>query len=388
MFFLLLLDFKLTPAPSLALATPETTSDLGLVRFLRGYVNDLAQASQAFITGAEWRNTHNVAKIRDFLVLKQSPVTLKEIIQHYTNLARLPHWEKIGSVYPERVFCGQDKHGNPIMVTSHEMIDNVFALVTCVSQDEFDEFRIARAVNLELYLDALSTHYKLLIKCVYVWNLSGMTRNMLKSLETRAVKRYFGDFDTQLGTAFPEQVFRVICLNVPTWLMILWSVAKRVVPGRTMKKISVYPTASELWTECEIKLEDEVATREYRLLPRLRCDTVALSISFGCTKQIDIPFTTPTLFYSMHVVSGGGVMLTVEHLENGKRVHQSKPFRVDDFYQGMWNSSVKPCKRVLRLVADCRGASSSSSFFGFAAGKSIEVRSVPYTMPSVQLQTI
>lgn len=372
-FFLALLPLH-SPPRSLTLASPEMCSDIGLVRFLRGYANDLAQSAEAFRSSVEWRWNHHAQTWRDRLLLPPgdaaAAASLEAISAHYTDLSRLPHWDRIGALYPERVFQGHDKVFNPIMVTTHELIDNVLGLLTCVTQQEYNEFRLARAVNLELYLDALSRRLGRLVKCVYVWNLAGMTRVLWKAWETKHVKRFFGDFDSQLGSAFPEQVFRVVCLNVPTWLILLWSVAKRMVPGRTMKKIGVFPSNSG-----DAVVDVGVAIPQP--LPALLTQELKLvHVSFGCTKALEFSFQANALFYSIHLVSGGSVLVTVEHWLAGKRVYLSKPFRVEDFYQAAWQSPATGAKRTVRLLLDCRGA---SSFFGFAASKSLEFRAVPYS---------
>ncbi|KAH9260673.1 hypothetical protein BASA81_001140 [Batrachochytrium salamandrivorans] len=360
-------------------------SDIGLVRFLRGYANDIPQAAEAFRSGVEWRWNHHAQTWRDRLLLSggdTNNASLETISAHYTNLSRLPHWDRIGALYPERVFQGHDKVFNPIMVTTHDMIDNVLGLLTCVQQQEYNEFRLARAVNLELYLDALSRRLGRLVKCVYVWDLAGMTRALWKAWETKHVKRFFGDFDSQLGSAFPEQVFRVVCLNVPTWLILLWSVAKRMVPGRTIKKIGVFPSNSG---DPVVDVGVLQVAIPQSLPAMLTQELKLVHVSFGCTKAIEFSFQANAVFYSVHLISGGSVLVTVEHWLAGKRVHLSKPFRVEDFYQTAWQSPTTGGngeKRTVKLLFDCRGA---SSFFGFSASKSLEFRAVPYSSSSLVL---
>jgi hypothetical protein len=225
---------------TLAQASPELGSDLGLLRFLRGYLGNVEHAADAYAAGLHWRAAHGAhAALRDALKIKDDAMSEEDVFRAYADLGRLPHWSKIGLAYPERFFHRRDVRGNPVMITTNDMIANVPGLLTAVSKQEYDEFRVARLVNLELLLDALSRKSGRLIKCVYIWDLKGFSRALHSSWEVPAVKAFWGDFDEKSAVAFPESAYRIIAVNVPGWLTLIWNVFKRVIPGRTLRKITV-----------------------------------------------------------------------------------------------------------------------------------------------------
>jgi len=233
-------DALSTPA-----AVPELSSDIGMLRFIRGYQGNLHDACFAFLSGLAWRSANGAVAMRASLRLRDDDDLDEEtLFARYADLSRLPHWDKIGAVYPERFFHRRDNAGNPIMITSNHLIDNVPGLLTAVSREEYEVFRTARHINLELLLDALSRKRQRLVKCVYIWDLKGFSYALYSSWQVPSVKAFFGDYDARAAVAFPESALRIVAVNVPGWLSALWAVAKRVVPARTLRKIIVVGTSN------------------------------------------------------------------------------------------------------------------------------------------------
>lgn len=313
---------------------PEAISDIGLLRFLRGYAHDVPAAANAFKLGVEWRSTHDAYRWRPLLMMKKDveKATFEEIVEHYTDLSRLPHWNKVGIAYPERFFHEHDRYGNPIMITTHDMIENVFALMTVVTKEEYDEFRVARAVNNELYLDALSRNMKRLVKAVYIWDLEDMTRSLWKTWENKSVKAFWSDWDHRAAIAFPEQAHRIVAVNVPSWLMVLWKMLRSVIPGRTLRKIHVLGTAGvaeALLKRCEIPASSLPkrlgGTCEYtakyfaRPRPISEFKTGTIEIPAGAARTIEFDFdTSGTLYWSLFVHSGRELEITKTACGNGR----------------------------------------------------------------------
>lgn len=351
----------------------EAISDITLLRFLRGYTGDVKAASHAFRTGMEWRIKHQALKSRNALVLEDLETkSVQDVVEHYTDLKRLPHWGRIGSVYPERFFVGRDKTGNPIMYMKQAFIENPFALMTVVDKREYDEFRVARMVNLDLYLYALSVKCQKLIKSVYVWNLDGMTRSLWKQWELPAVKAYWGNWDHDSSVAFPEQAHRIAAVNVPSWLMILWTVIKRVIPGRTLRKVTVVGSsgvAEALLRLCEIPktcLPKEVGGTMVGAVGLFARPKPLAEFCFG---KIEIPAGTSRVVefdvsdggvvvcWGVHVQSGRDIILSVDVTATlPKSPVTSLPLssvRVEDFRRGVWEVpdrySSNPCTMRFRF---------------------------------------
>jgi hypothetical protein len=253
------LKLKLIQSNNLLKPGPEASSIWGLLRFIRGH-GTVEAAYDAYIQGIAWREKLKATEeVRSLLKMpNEDSQTEEEIFNFYTNLSRLQHWYKVAPGYPERFFHGRDSHGNPVMITRHDMIDNVFGLMTLCTSSEYDEFRVARAINLELLLDALSRRRNKLIKVIYIWDLNHMTRKLYQSWSEPVVKQFWGDFDNESSIAFPESTYRAIGINVPSWLMILWNGIKLVLPARTLKKVAVFGTgnnAAALVKKCELPME-------------------------------------------------------------------------------------------------------------------------------------
>lgn len=230
-------------------ASPEILSDFGILRFLRGYQMKMEAALEAWREGLRWRAKYNANQYREALVYKKkldlaSSACRDEVVRFYTDFTRLAYWEKVGVAYPERFFHDFDMDGNPVMITSHDMIDQPLDLMTICTKEEYDEFRVARCVNLELFLDALSRFANRLVKCVYIWDLEGMNKKLWNTWELKCVKDYWGDFDNECSAAFPETAHRIVATNIPMWLIVIWNVIKRVIPARTLKKIYIVNTVT------------------------------------------------------------------------------------------------------------------------------------------------
>jgi hypothetical protein len=366
------------------------SSDLGLLRFLRGYVHDVAAAQQAFIAGLEWRTANDANRWREGLLMKQEPETASfdEIVSHYTNLSRLPHWDKVGVAYPERFFHGHDKNGNPIMITKHEMIEHVFALMTVVSSEEYDEFRAARAINLELYLDALSRNLKKLIKCVYIWDLEGMTRSLWKTWEAKCVKTFAGEWDHTASIAFPEHAHRIAAVHVPSWLMVAWKLIKSVIPGRTLRKVYVIGSsgvADALLKSCEIPASSlpkslggtctnsPLFFAQPRSIQEFKEGT--LEIPAGTTRTIEFDVSSGGMVYwSVYVNGGKDIIVNTEKTakfdQSEKLTSQRESIKCEEFYRGRWIVPERSSGATLRLLFDNR----SNIFFT----KTIDYVVAPY----------
>ena len=178
------------------------------------------------------------------------------------SLDHLPHWDAVKRVYPERYFHGADRAGNPVMITLQPFIRNLPGLMASVSPEDYVEYRLARLINRQLLTHRLSRAARRVVKMTYVWDLAGFTIKNYKRLQTKPAQAFFGGFDEDAKHAFPEVVAKIVCVNVPWFLHILWVGVRAVLPKRTLAKVVVckagaanyakhlYPViAPEVWSD-------------------------------------------------------------------------------------------------------------------------------------------
>jgi len=125
------------------------------------------------------------------------------------------------------------------MITLQSFIQNLPGLMATVSSKEYDEFRVARLINRQILLHRMSVQERRIVKMVYVWDLRGFAMKTLKRLKSKAAQDYFGTFDEEQKDAFPEIVAKIVCVNVPWFLSLMWTAGKRILPKRTLQKIVV-----------------------------------------------------------------------------------------------------------------------------------------------------
>jgi hypothetical protein len=362
--------------------TPEARSDFGLLRFLKEHHDDVSSAAQAFRIAAEWRVEHKVAYWREVLILKQKleSASFGQIVAHYTDMSRLPHWDRIGRIYPERLFNGHDNHSNPILFTNQEMIENIFPLMTVVSKEEFDEYRVARTVNLELYLDALSQKLNRMVQTVYIWNLAGMTRSVWRNFESKSVKSFLGDYDHGLSKVFPEQSFRIIGVNIPTWLMLVWNVVKRILPTGVLKKAFIIGQSGvkdTLLRSCEIPITALPASLggAYESRPgppKLDYKSFSIEVPASASRSLDVEIGQfGCVYWSIHVHAGKEIWLAVDQFADGKKVHSMPLVRLEGFHRAAW--SVLSAHYTLKFRFENR----SPLFFS----RSVDLLVVPQILP-------
>ena len=248
-------------------AGPEVSDPtFGLLRFLRGYAGNVEEAVGAFRAAAKWRAKFGgTAKFRERLLVRNAgDMTEEQVFEAYADLSRLPHYDKVAGPYLERAFHGRDSAGNPIMITQQDMIADLSGLMSSVTPTEFDEWRFGRWINLELLLFELSKRRQRLVKTTYLWDLTGMGKRLWQQWHDPVVSMFSGDFDQEASNAFPETTLRIVPINVPGWMMVLWTaLVRNVIPARTLKKILVLGTrgvADQLVAQCGIPVMEIPAT--------------------------------------------------------------------------------------------------------------------------------
>jgi len=353
-------------------ATPELDSESGHLRFIRGYTGDVSAACEAYLAGLAWRTANGATmQLRDTLKIPDEALSEEEVFQLYADLSRLPHWQKVGASYPERFFHRRDENGNPIMITTNDMISSICNLLTVVSKTEYDEFRVARMVNLELMLEALTRKSGRLIKCVYIWDLKGLSYSLYSQWQISCVKTFSSDFDEKAAVAFPETALRIVAVNVPGWLNALWVVFKRVIPARTLRKILVVGTSgvSEALvknarippTSIPASLGGSCPAQEtLRMFTRpkgFEISTGSLEIGAGAVKFVDVPHGPNVIIMWGILITNRDVVLSVELVSvaptgNAERIQELfVPTRIDSavFPRGI----ASPAKEgAIRLVLD------------------------------------
>ena len=222
-------------------AFAEVSGDLSLARFLEGWSGSVEKAAAAFERMLEWRLKWRADEVRDALMA--TSLNGMEAKQHLSaGMTHVKHWDKVKQVYPERVFFKTAKNGNPVMITVQRMIQNLPGLMVTVDASEYNEFRVYRLINRQILLHRLSVDECRIVKMIFVWDLADFKMKTLSRLKAKSAKNYFGDFDEEQKDAFPEIVDKLIAINVPWFLSAMWSVAKRLLPKRTLAKIVVART--------------------------------------------------------------------------------------------------------------------------------------------------
>jgi hypothetical protein len=214
-------------------------ADIMFLRFLRGYHQNVDEAVKQMTGSRAWRRKYDPEnKLLESVVI--SPVDVPDVnerIRMYADLSRLPHWKKIKRVYPERLYHKYDKSGNPIAITVQPMISNLGGLLSTITPAEFLEYRAARVLNEEQLLYELAQRDKRFTRLTVIWDMHGLSKAHYNRLQQPATKRFFGDFDEESRPCFPELLNRLVIVNIPTWLMIVYSAVRLALPDRVKRKI-------------------------------------------------------------------------------------------------------------------------------------------------------
>lgn len=210
---------------------PEATSNLALLRFLRSVDGNVGKATDNFKQALRMREAMGVHHIRNALVAKSSA--------DYLRFERLPHAKRVLPYWAEHLPTGgRDKMGDVIIWFGKDLCVNFSELRRAVTREEYLEFRIARDVQMQLLLHAMSERAGRLVMQTVVADLRGFTvMELIHMATSSSMRAYRGTYDTKESFCmFPETGGSVTLINTPPLSGPGFAVIRALLPERTMSK--------------------------------------------------------------------------------------------------------------------------------------------------------
>jgi len=113
-----------------------------------------------------------------------------------------------------------------------------------VTTTEFWEYRVARTELRQMYLHHLSEQRNRMVKCVFLWDLGGMTMRYFSLLRSKRVASFFQDFTMKTKDMYPEIAELVVVIRSPWFVQMVWRGIRPLLAKRTLEKIRVLDSTS------------------------------------------------------------------------------------------------------------------------------------------------
>jgi hypothetical protein len=208
----------------------EVLSESSLLRFLRA-----AQDPQT--AAANFRESLPVRERLGANALRQR--LLSAHVRELWRFERLPHAERVLSYFAEFLPTGTlDRSGNVVLFLDRSLMQSFQQLREAVSKEEYLEFRVAREVQMQLLLHALTEQQGRLVQQTVIVDLNDIRLSELVLHATsHDIKQYRGSFDTQESfLCWPETGSRLYMVNTPLLIAPTFNLFKRMLPAATVRK--------------------------------------------------------------------------------------------------------------------------------------------------------
>ncbi|KAJ1619345.1 hypothetical protein T492DRAFT_1086167 [Pavlovales sp. CCMP2436] len=225
-----------------AVRSPEVSSDVRILRFLRGYPA-VSEALQAYRQMLAWRHEHCMDDVCD--AVRGKPL----------EMGALPNGELLARCYPATLLVGRTRDGH---LVSRDEIGQVDAAYLFRSVGEaktvtfFLHFLELRA-NL---LDSESEASGQLIQAMQVKDLRGLSLSQVRSADGRRGLALVRRVLTLAVKYYPESALTLWVIGSPPFFMLIWRAISTVLPARTLLKFRILGT--NFYPELAKSLEPEL----------------------------------------------------------------------------------------------------------------------------------
>ena len=206
----------------------DVTGDLRLLRFLRGYDNDVAKATAA---------------VRDLLAIRKRYRLDEDYHEQYaslpcTHIAAFPHQDEINRFKPGLPTVGLSQDGCPICYEPLRL-HRYGATLEEIGESGMLHFYLAQCESRNMQLHKLSEAAGAMVKMILVIDLRSVSLWQLTS-------RRWGKFDLEhlspVNRTLAEILARVYIINTPGWAVGFFKRIKWWIPTKTQEKIRLLGT--------------------------------------------------------------------------------------------------------------------------------------------------
>lgn len=210
---------------------PEVLGESSLLRFLRAAAHDVSKAATTFRESLSLRERLGANVLRRRLF---SP-DLSELWR----FERLPHASRVLVAWAEFLPTGTlDRAGDVVLYFNRELCNSHEQLVAAVSRADYLEFRLAREVQMQMLLHALSLAQRRLVRQTVICDLERVAAtDLICYAASPSIKEYRGTFDTKESfLLFPETGARLFVVNAPLVIAPAFSLLRKLLPEATLQK--------------------------------------------------------------------------------------------------------------------------------------------------------
>lgn len=194
-----------------------------LYRFLKAFAFDLDQAKAHIRPALEYKHRIDYAG-------------LAKTIEH-KSMAEYPFYKRMRAFFWEEDAYSQDKHGNPVSISSLERLDPV-AFMGTVSQAQCTEF-IKYTLVKKMHGMAQSSRARgWVVREFRIVDLDGLSLSHLSP----ELLVYLSNILSPAQANFPEHLYKCYIINAPRIFSMGWAVIKSVLSERTQNKIAIMST--------------------------------------------------------------------------------------------------------------------------------------------------
>ncbi|KAG8469718.1 hypothetical protein KFE25_006173 [Diacronema lutheri] len=189
---------------------PEVLGESSLLRFLRAAAHDVRKAADAFRESLVLRERLGANALRRRLYTPN--------VDELWQFERLPHASRVLVAWAEFLPTGTlDRSGDLVLCFSRQLCTSFERLVATVSRAEYLEFRVARELQMQMLLHALTERQGRLVRQTVLVDLQGISiAELILHTTSSSVKDYRGTFDTRESfVCFPETGARLFVFNAP-----------------------------------------------------------------------------------------------------------------------------------------------------------------------------
>ncbi|CEM03539.1 unnamed protein product [Vitrella brassicaformis CCMP3155] len=208
---------------------PELKGDIRLLRFLRGYMNNLDDAESAYRAHIEWREQNGVDEIRQDVAAR---IGCPEEVPGYQEVVKyLPLNQALRDEKGEYL---RDKKGNLLAIDRYGEWD-ISSVLTNVPDSVFDKWHIYSMELRSVTLDRLSRAERRVVKVTLIQDMAGLS---IRQISRQALKLA----QKTMGTArdnYPEGVAKILIINTPWMFSTFWKGISRWMRPRTLEKVAI-----------------------------------------------------------------------------------------------------------------------------------------------------
>lgn len=208
-----------------AVRSPEVSSDVRILRFLRGYAT-VAEALAQYLAMLAWRAEHKLDDVRD------------AVLGLPLQMDALPHGAALAAAYPCTLSVGRTREGHFVSCDAIGRAD-VARIFRELGEGRTEAWFLHFFELRALLLDEASVKAGMLLQTIQLKDLDGLSLAVLRSADGR---RGLALVRRVLATAtryYPESALTLWIINAPSFFAITWRFLSAVLPARTVTKVRI-----------------------------------------------------------------------------------------------------------------------------------------------------